>query len=136
MAKTDSGAGAGIVRAARAVVLSVFVPVGVGGGVGGGFVSCEEADAGEEGAEGGETGADDAEGLLDYGPDYGGGDGVFEVGEVDEVEGPDADDGGDAGAVGWENNIHVSLFIFVPFGYGERAMRDEEGLHEEGEEED
>ena len=55
--------------------------MGVGGG-GGGFCG-EEAEAGEEGSEGREAGADDAEGLFDYGPDYGCCDGVFEVVEVD-----------------------------------------------------
>lgn len=70
-------------------------------GVGG--VGCsdrEKADAGEKGPQRGEAGADDAEGLLHYGPDYSGRNGVLEVVEVDQVEGPDANDGSNTSAVG------------------------------------
>lgn len=67
VAEADDGAGA-------RVGLVVFE---VGGRVHG--FEGEEADAGEEGPQRGEAGADYAEGLLDYRPDHGGRDGVFEV---------------------------------------------------------
>ena len=84
MPEADGDAGAGVCG---------FGVGGVGGAAG------EDAESGEEGTQGGKAGACYAEGLFYDGPEDGGGDGVFEVGEVGEVEGPDADDRCDAGAV-------------------------------------
>lgn len=86
----------------------------------GGF-NREKAKAGEKRPERRQAGADYAKGLLHYGPDYGGRNGILEIVEVCQVEGPDADNGSNTSAVGRTICQLSSLLSDIFKGGGQRT---------------